>query len=109
MMMMARREGANDYIGKAAIGWQAAYGAERLQSGGDGGNNGGMERVARLEAQMESVDRRLDRIDEKLDRIIERTGSLPTMNGLWGMIATVVGVGLTIAGLTFAIAEWVKP
>jgi len=80
-----------------------------LKSDGGGGTFDGMERIARLEAQMESVDKRLDRIDGKLDRIIERTGALPTTNGLWGMIATVIGVGLAIAGLTFVVAEWVKP
>jgi tetrahydromethanopterin S-methyltransferase subunit G len=82
-------------------------GNDNGQSLGDGEPPGGeMERVVRLEAQMESVDRRLDKIDEKLDRIIERTGRLPTTNGLWGMIATVIGVGLAISGLTFAIADY---
>jgi hypothetical protein len=80
---------------------------DTLKHGGGGGTFDGMERIARLEAQMESVDKRLDKIDDKLDRIIEKTGALPTTNGLWGMVATVIGVGLAIAGLTFAIAEHV--
>lgn len=77
-----------------------------LQSGDGGGTFIDMERIARLEAQMESVDKRLDKIDDKLDRLLERTGSMPTTNGIWGMIATVIGVGLAISGLTFVIADY---
>ena len=32
----------------------------------------------------------------------------PTTIGLWGMVATVIGVGLAIAGLTFMIADYVS-
>lgn len=43
---------------------------------------------------------------DKMDTIIEKLGGMPTTNGIWGMIATVIAVGIAIAGLTFAIASY---
>lgn len=87
---------------------QTASGRTPLSHDGGDGTYGDMERVAKLEARADMTDQRLGRIEDKLDRLLERTGSLPTTNGLWGMVATVIGVGLAISGLTFVIAEWVK-
>src|SRR5688500_3765647 len=78
-----------------------------LKSGDHGGTSDGMERIAKLEARADMTDQRLTRIEDKLDRVLERLGGMPTTNGLWGMIAAVIGVGLTMAGLTFVIADWV--
>lgn len=77
-----------------------------LNFGGGDGTSGGMERIARLEARADMTDQRLTRIEDKLDKVLDRVGSLPTANGLWGMVATVIGVGLAIAGLTFAVATY---
>lgn len=82
---------------------------DRLPSAGGGSTYDGMERVAKLEARADMTDQRLGRIEDKLDRILEKVGAQPTTNGLWGMVAAVLGVGLAISGLTFVIAEWVKP
>lgn len=84
--------------------------APATETGGGGPEDPMMnERVAKLEVRAEYVDQRLDQMNSKLDRIVERMDALPTVSGLWGMIATVIGVGLAISGLTFVIAEWVKP
>lgn len=77
-----------------------------LKSGGGSGTYDGMERIAKLEARADMADQRLVRIEDKADKILEKLGGMPTTNGLWGMIATVIGVGLAIAGLTFAIADF---
>jgi hypothetical protein len=68
-----------------------------------------------MDPRVDMLDKRMDRIDAKLDgmdgrlRGIELTlAKMPTVNGLWGMIATVLGIALAIAGLTFMVAEWVK-
>lgn len=76
---------------------------------GDGGGNtfNPMERIAKLEVRADYAEQRLIRIEDKLDRVLEKLGSMPTTNGLWGMIATVIGVGISIAGLTFMIAQHV--
>ncbi|MEN5278166.1 hypothetical protein ABE527_14595 [Brucella sp. TWI432] len=78
-----------------------------LKSDGGGGTLDGMERIAKLEARADFAEQRLTRIEDKLDRVLEKMGALPTTNGLWGMVATVIGVGIAIAGLTFAIAAYV--
>jgi anti-sigma factor RsiW len=71
------------------------------------------ERLARLEAQYAHVDKTLDEIkaeqrDQRqiLGDIRDRLARMPTVNGLWGMIATVLAIGIAIAGLTFAVAQW---
>lgn len=83
--------------------------AAPLSGGGNGGTYDGMEaKVAVLEHRADEAAKRMDAIDAKLDRILERVSSLPTINGLWGMVAAVIGIGIGIAGLTFVIAEWVR-
>lgn len=64
------------------------------------------ERIAKLEARADFTERQLDKMDSKLDTIIGKLGGMPTTNGIWGMIATVIAVGIAIAGLTFAIASY---
>ncbi len=60
-------------------------------------------RVVRIEEWAKLADARMGRIEDKLDRMNERLSSLPTVNGLWGMIATVLGVALTVVGIFAAI------
>lgn len=62
-----------------------------------------MERIAKLEAQAGTTDQRLGRIEDKLDRVLERISALPTQTGLWGMIATVIGVSLAMVGCVIAV------
>lgn len=65
-----------------------------------------MERIAKLEARADITDQRMARIEDKLDRVLEKLSDLPSKGGLWGMVATVIGVGLAISGLTFVIADY---
>lgn len=63
-------------------------------------------RVTRLEEDVR--DQRADwkAIRDLLTEIRIELAKKPSTGALWGMVATVLGVGLAISGLTFAIAEW---
>ena len=63
------------------------------------------ERVTRLEVEFEHVRKDLDEIKADQKAVLARLAQMPTVTGLWGMIATVIGVGIAIAGLTFAVAS----
>jgi hypothetical protein len=79
---------------------------ESLASYGGGGDNTGMEqRVTRLETHFEYVQKDIGEIKKDigeiksdLSAIKDRLKALPTINGFWGMIATVLGVSLTMIG-----------
>jgi len=60
-------------------------------------------RVTRIEEWAKLADARMGRIEDKLDRIGDRLAGMPTVNGLWGMIATVLGVALTLIAVVAAI------
>lgn len=59
--------------------------------------------VVRIEEWAKLADARMGRIEDKLDRMNERLSSMPTVNGLWGMVATVLGVALTVVAIVAAI------
>lgn len=76
---------------------------------GDGGgpHDSDMEaRVIKLEVIAEQAEKRFDRMQSTLDRIDGRLASMPTVGGLWGMIATVIGVSLAVLALVAAIFAW---
>ncbi|MDQ3561089.1 MAG: hypothetical protein M3453_18315 [Pseudomonadota bacterium] len=56
-------------------------------------------RVTRLEDDMKEIRDLLTEIRIELAR-------KPGTGALWGMVATMLGVGLAISGLTFVIADW---
>jgi len=60
-------------------------------------------RVIRLEVEFEYVRRDLDEIKTDLKAINQRLARMPTTNGLWGMVATVIGVSLTMIGITVGV------
>lgn len=75
-----------------------------LEFGDGGGHGDGMnERVIRLEEWAKHADQRMGRVEDALGRIEQRLGSLPTVNGLWGMIATVIGVAVALVALVAGI------
>jgi hypothetical protein len=82
--------------------------SEAFDGGGGGNHIPPMEaRIAVLEHRAEEAAKRMDAMDAKLDRILEKVAGLPTTNGLWGMVATVIGVALAMVAITFSVAEWV--
>lgn len=92
--------------------------ASGLRMAGGGGNDGGMEeyRFANLEARATSADIRMDRIETKLDSALSLLSDIrvtltgkPGTSALWGMVATMLGIALAMAGISFMVAEWVKP
>jgi hypothetical protein len=63
-------------------------------------------RVTRLEDDMRDVKSDLRGIRDLLTDIRIELAKKPSAGALWGMVATVLGVGLAISGLTFVVAEW---
>jgi hypothetical protein len=88
--------------------------ADEKQSGGDGGGPGDLnERVVRLETHFEYIQRDLGDIKSDQKETLGKLSGLetilakqPTAVGLWGMIATMLGIALAIAGLTFVVADY---
>lgn len=71
------------------------------------------ERVLALEHRMEGVEIRLGRVEDKLDRLAEAVADIrielakkPTTGALWGMVATMLGIALAIAALTFVVTDY---
>ncbi|MBB4287564.1 hypothetical protein [Roseospira goensis] len=60
-------------------------------------------RITKLEVEFGYVRRDLDEIKTELKDISHRLARMPTTNGLWGMIATVIGVALTMIGITVGV------
>lgn len=80
-----------------------------IENGGGPPNNGDMDaRIAVLEHQAKSAEERMGRIEDKLDRLLETTSKLPTTNGLWGMVATVIGVCAASLSVIVAILTWLQ-
>ena len=78
-----------------------------MPSSGGGDNYRGMEeRVTRLEDDMREVRADLKGIRDLLTDIRVELARKPGSGALWGMIATVIGVGLTISGISFVVADW---
>jgi hypothetical protein len=74
-----------------------------IDGGGGGPHPPDMDaRLTTLEQWSKIADARMARVEEKLDRVSERLAMLPTTNGLWGMIATVLGVAVTVVGVVLA-------
>lgn len=86
--------------------------AERSNSveyGGGGGDNGGMETdISLLKYRADAADQRMERIEGKLDTLIARTAAMPTINGMWGMIATVLGLCIASVGIIIAVLTWLQ-
>ena len=77
---------------------------KRLVPAGGGPHPPDMDgRVVRIEEWAKLAGARMGRIEDKLDRMNERLSSMPTVNGLWGMVATVLGVALTVVAIVAAI------
>lgn len=66
------------------------------------------ERIAILEHQAKTAESRMERIEDKLDRAIEMLGRTATTNGLWTMVATVVGLCAASVGVIVAILTWLQ-
>lgn len=64
------------------------------------------QRIANLEARFDRIENKLDAMGETLTEIRVELKAKPSVAGLWGMIATVIGVALAIAFGTFAIADY---
>lgn len=78
-----------------------------VDGGGRGPHDPSMEaRVTKLELIAEQTEKRFDRMQSTLDRIEQRLASMPTVGGLWGMIATVIGVSLAVLAIVAAIFAW---
>ena len=63
-------------------------------------------RVPRLEEDVRDVRSELKGIRDLQTEILVELAKKPGTGALWGMVATVLGVGLAISGLTFVIADW---
>ena len=63
-------------------------------------------RLGRLEEERREVRAEYRAVRELLNEIRLELAKKPSTGALWGMIATVIGVGLTISGISFAVAEW---
>lgn len=88
---------------------EAFAGAVRLVFGGGDGHPPGMdERVIRLEVIAEQAERRTERIELKLDAIVDRLARLPTIAGLWGMVATVLAVAVAMIAAFIAILAYLQ-
>jgi len=80
-----------------------------IEYGSGGGDNGGMDpEVAVLKHRADASDQRMARIEDKLDVLIDRTSKMATVNGLWGMVATVVGLCAASVGVIVAILTWLQ-
>lgn len=60
-------------------------------------------RVTRLEVEFEHVRKDLDEIKTNLKDISLRLARMPTIGGMWGMVATVIGVALSMISMTVAV------
>lgn len=78
------------------------------QNGGDGYNSGMDTRLAVLEYRANAADQRMERMESKLDTLLDRTAKMPTISGMWGMIATVIGVCAASLGVVIAILTWLQ-
>ena len=63
-------------------------------------------RIGDLNARAHATEKRLDSIENKLDTLLERSAKQPTIAGMWGMIATVIGIAVAVAFGTFAVADY---
>lgn len=80
-----------------------------VATGGGDGHSPGMEaRITRLEILAEQAEKRSDRTDTKLDTIIDRLAHMPTVAGLWGMVATVIGVAVGMLAAFIAILAYLQ-
>ncbi len=75
------------------------------RTGGGGPDDGGMEFV---KARLEEHERRFDRMEKTLDAIRDRLAALPTVNGLWGMIATVLALSVTIVAMFVGVLAYLQ-
>lgn len=83
--------------------------ANSVEKGGGGGDNGGMGTdVALLKYRADQSDQRMERMEGKLDTILERVSGMPTINGMWGMVATVLGICVASVGTVIAILTWLQ-
>jgi hypothetical protein len=60
-------------------------------------------RLDLADKRFEAADARMQRIKDSLTEMKIALSRLPTINGLWGMIATVIGVSLTMIALVVGI------
>ncbi|KQY34164.1 hypothetical protein [Rhizobium sp. Root483D2] len=68
---MAMPKSANqNEIGSEVKGWVASFERPQLKSGGDGGNNGGMEK------RMDALEKRFDKIETKFDSLQKDFGDV---------------------------------
>lgn len=81
---------------------------EPTYGGGDGGGSNMVSRITLLEYRAEAADQRMARMEDKLDRVLETVSKMPTINGLWGMIATVLGICIASVGTVIAILTWLQ-
>jgi hypothetical protein len=63
-------------------------------------------RLDLADKRFEAVADRMQRIADSLTEIKIALSRLPTINGLWGMIATVIGMALTIPALIVGILTY---
>lgn len=85
----------------------AAQGPTSLKGGDGGGTFDDMEiRVARLEDDFRDLRSDLKEIRTTLGEIRVDLARKPSTAGIWGMIATVLAIALTMAFGTFAIADY---
>lgn len=75
---------------------------------GDGYGSDMDTRLAILEHRADAADRRMERMEGKLDTLLDRTAKMPTISGMWGMIATVIGVCAASLGVVIAILTWLQ-
>lgn len=104
---MAIPKGANEnQVRKQARGWASSYAitsersAQQLKSGGDGGNNGGMDaRVAKLESQFEKLNEKVDQLRIDTAVLKEKVSNLPGKGFI--VTATVSALALFSALILF--------
>ncbi|WP_299437592.1 hypothetical protein [uncultured Rhodospira sp.] len=65
-------------------------------------------RITRLEVEQEHVRRDLDEIKGLLKDIGLRLARMPTVGAMWGMVATVIGVALSMIGITVAVIAYLS-
>ncbi|MQB37635.1 hypothetical protein DXT97_12615 [Agrobacterium tumefaciens] len=96
---MAIPEAANkNNVEEKANAWEQSYPRRELKSGGDGGNNGGMDgRIAKLEADMEYVKRdvselRTDMRDvrDRAVKIEERMATKTFVFSVYGIVSALI-------------------
>ncbi|MCJ8518979.1 hypothetical protein ABID21_001883 [Pseudorhizobium tarimense] len=93
-------ESANqNEIGRKAMGWMESFGRSELKSGGNGGNDGGMEaRVAKLEAAVEFIQRDVAELKTDIKDMRGDITSIRTTD-FRILFGAIISVALGLAGL----------